>query len=166
MLGGMKEQNCFKTFQNNINNLIQSGLGVDHEVELGYYKQLISNIIGNIPCFNVSPAPSVNPIETDEAALDLLVDKKSNDGERLIVVIQRVNQFSKSSIIVGVLLVGTKSNNRWYSLDQAVIEEIKGRINILLEIRCEEDCQNLIKSTALKFQNYFMTLTSIKESTL
>src|SRR4051812_13548271 len=116
----MKKQQRFKTLQNIINDLIRSGPGVDHEVESGHYKQLISNIIGNIPCFNLSPRRRANLDETGEAALDLIVDKKLKDGERVVVVIQRVNQFAKSSIIVGVLVIGTKSNNRWYSLDQAV----------------------------------------------
>lgn len=133
ILGGTKEQERFKTLQDIINDLSRSDLGIDHGIKSGHYKQLINNIIGNIPCFNTSPHPRVDPRETGEAALDLIVDKKSNDGERLIVVIQRVNQFAKSSIIVGTLVIGLKSNNRWYSLDQAAIKETHGKINILIK---------------------------------
>ena len=128
ILGGMKVQKRFKTLQNIINDLIRSGPVVDHEIQSNCYKQLISNIIGNIPCFNLAPDSNANLEETGEAALDLIVDKKTQDGERLVVVIQRVTQWAQFTIIVGVLVIQTKGNNRWYSLDQSVIEETSGKM--------------------------------------
>ncbi|CAF3784953.1 unnamed protein product [Rotaria magnacalcarata] len=42
----------------------------------------------------------------------------SQHGDGLIVVVQHIKKFVTSDIIIGVLAIGIKSNNRWFIIDK------------------------------------------------
>ena len=88
--------------------------------KLNHYKQLFTNVICNDVCFNLCESNSIEVI-TGESYMDLIVDKHMGNGERLVVVVQRVLTVAalnvKSNILIGVLAVGIETDNRWFAVD-------------------------------------------------
>jgi hypothetical protein len=98
--------------------MLQIGVDVDDKNESSYYKQLLKNIICNDVCFNVA---SALPKMTGECSLDLIVDRYLGD-DLAVIGVQHVKKFATSDIIVGVLIIHIKSNNRWFMLDASQIK--------------------------------------------
>ncbi|CAF1379184.1 unnamed protein product [Rotaria sp. Silwood1] len=89
--------------------------------KINHYQQLFTNVICNDVCFNLGCGSDSMAVITGESYLDLIVDTHMGDGERLVVVVQRVLKVAKSNatsnILIGVLAVGIKTNNRWFAID-------------------------------------------------
>ncbi|CAF3112400.1 unnamed protein product [Rotaria socialis] len=119
MLGGIDNQLRSSELQKCINEVIEIGVDSNDTNKSRHFKQLFNNIICNDVCFNIAPKGK-RGIEsiTGEPCFDLIVDKYIGDGDGLIVVVQHIKKFVTSDIIIGVLAIGIKSNNRWFIIDK------------------------------------------------
>jgi hypothetical protein len=129
MLGGMNGQERFTSLQNNINDMIKIGVDIDNKKESYHYKQLLNNIICNNVHFNKPSETEESEQTAGSASLDLIVDKHLGNGRRVVLIIQRVKRFGVSDILIGVLAIGIKTNNRWFVIDKSVIRKRRGKPN-------------------------------------
>ncbi|CAF3014196.1 unnamed protein product [Rotaria sp. Silwood2] len=126
ILGGHGNVQEFKDFQKYINQLIDMDIQYntikDADLnkktnvcttmkKINHYQQLFTNMICNDVCFNLGCESDSIASITFESYLDIIVDKHMDDGERLVVVVQRVIKVATpdvtSNILIGVLACGT-----------------------------------------------------------
>ena len=50
----------------------------------------------------------------DQSGLDVVVDKYRTGEERVVVLAQRVRKFAVAELVVGYMVIGTESGNRWF----------------------------------------------------
>ncbi|CAF1165989.1 unnamed protein product [Adineta steineri] len=125
----MNSSSRFEEIQNAINDIIKSSVDNDSKTESCHYRQLLNNIICNNVCFNqLQPLEELEGI-TGAASLDVIVDKHMGAGERVVVVLQHVVQFKGFDVLIGVLVIGTKTNNRWFMIDHSVIKKKQGKVD-------------------------------------
>jgi len=103
--------------------MLQIGVDVDDKNESSYYKQLLKNICNDV-CFHVA---SVLPTITGECSLDLIVGRHLGD-DLAVIGVQHVKKFATSYIIVDVLIIQIKSNNRWFMVDVSQIKNNQSKV--------------------------------------
>ncbi|CAF2105186.1 unnamed protein product [Rotaria magnacalcarata] len=119
MLGGIDNQPRSSKLQKCINEIIEIGVDSNDTNKSRHFKQLFNNIICNDVCFNIAPKGEEGiELITGEPCFDLIVDKYIGDDDGLIVVVQHIKKFVTSDIIIGVLAIRIKSNNRWFIIDK------------------------------------------------
>jgi bisphosphoglycerate-dependent phosphoglycerate mutase len=136
-LGGHRNKQRFIDLQTCINQLIDIQYNTIKDADLNkknnvyttvkknekinHYQQMFTNVILNDVCFNIPAETDAMAKITGESYLDLIVDKHMGNGERLVLVVQRVARRFGSEIIsnipIGVLVIGIKSHNRWFAIN-------------------------------------------------
>jgi hypothetical protein len=104
------------------------GVGLDSRTESLHYKQLFKKIICSNVCFNVSPGSETDEQIVGASSVDLIVDEHMEKGERLVVAIQYVHKFATPKTFIGILMIGIKRENRWYAINQSVLNRKRGTV--------------------------------------
>jgi len=145
-LGGIHAQKRYINHQNIINQLIQVDVNNNDKIKPSIYKQLINNIICKDVCFNLGTTSDELEKTTGADCIDVFVDKYMGKDERLVVIVKRIKKFRKSDILVGVLAIGTKSNNRWFAVDQSAMNKNQSIVEkFLLLHEKEKHAKNINK---------------------
>lgn len=131
-MGGIKDELHFQNLQNLINQILQTDINLDDKNQSIHYKQLLKNILFSNVCFNL---PSVTPDITGESNIDLIVDKDFGDDNPVVIVVQHVIKFAISDLILGVLVIQTKTNNHYFMVDVSEIENKQSKVVFYLNMK-------------------------------
>ena len=82
------------------------------------YDQILDQIKCNAIGLN---AGTKNPEKTGEAYVDVVIDDPRKDGERVVVVTQRVQRFDASDVLIGILVLAVNANNRWFWINPSIL---------------------------------------------
>jgi hypothetical protein len=141
MLGGNNKER-FENLQKNINEIIQINAqqgadlnekdfdvkNTEKKKKINHYQQLFLNVIYNDVCFNLAPEYKKVPQHLSEPSIELIVDKMMGNGERPIVVVQRVARFGEYGDIVGVITLSSKRTNQSFMIDRSIMENKKSTV--------------------------------------
>jgi hypothetical protein len=61
------------------------------------------------------------PGRKDESFLDVVVERWLVRGGRVVVIAQRVAKYNVAEILIGYLIIDTQSGNRWFRVNEPMI---------------------------------------------